>query len=87
MFIIIVFWLASDRPVDLFFSCPLYFFPYSRLSFVCFCILFHSCGSHARMFGKTLVHEYPISYSHTEWYYFFSDIATTRARRESDTRW
>ena len=25
--------------------------------FVCFFILFHSCCSHARVFGKTIVHE------------------------------
>ena len=34
--------------------------------------LFHSCCSHARVFGKTLAHEFPISYSHTEWYLHFS---------------
>ena len=34
MFINIVFWLGRDRPSgrDFFLSCPLYFFPYSRLS-------------------------------------------------------
>ena len=37
MFIIIVFRLGSDRPSGLLFlSCPLYFFPYSRL---CKCLL------------------------------------------------
>ena len=30
-------------------------------SFVCFFILFHSCCSHAQVFGKTLVHEFPIA--------------------------
>ena len=40
-------------------------------SSVCLFILFHSCCSHTRLFGKTLVHEFPISYSHTEWYFFF----------------
>ena len=34
-------------------------------------ILFQSCCFHARMFGKTLVHEFYISYSHTEWYLLF----------------
>ena len=34
--------------------------------FVCFFILFHSCCSNAQVFGKTLVHEFPISYSHSE---------------------
>ena len=66
---------------DLFFiSCKLCFFPYSRLScFFCFFVLFHSCCSHARLFGKTLVNEYHISYIHTEWYLFFLDSATTSA--------
>ena len=39
--------------------------------FFCFFILFHSCCSHARVFGKTLLPEFPISYSHTEWYLIF----------------
>ena len=30
------------------------------------------CCSHARVVGKTLVHEFPISYSNTEWYFIFS---------------
>ena len=28
--------------------------------------------SHARVFGKPLLHEFFISYSHTEWYLLFS---------------
>ena len=32
MFIIIAFWLGSDRPSGLIFLCPLYFLPYSRNS-------------------------------------------------------
>ena len=47
--------------------------------FVCFCILFHSCCSHAHVFMKTLVHEFPISYSHIECYLFFSDSVITSA--------
>ena len=39
--------------------------------FVCFFILFHSFSSQARVFGKTLAHEFPISYSHTKWYLLF----------------
>ena len=34
---------------------------------LCFIVLFQSCCSHAQVFGKTLVHEFPIFYSHTEW--------------------
>ena len=33
--------------------------------------LFHSCCFHARVFRKTLLYEFHISYSHTEWYLFF----------------
>ena len=43
----------------------------SLLTFFCYFVLFHSCGSNARVFGKTLVHEFLISYNHTEWYLFF----------------
>ena len=39
--------------------------------FICF-ILFHSCSSHVRVCRKTLVHEFPISCSHTEWYLLYS---------------
>ena len=71
--IIIVFWFGSDRPSGLIFFVHAYFFPYSRLSYLlCFFVLFHSYCSHAQVFGRTLVHEFPISYSHTEWYLFFS---------------
>ena len=49
--------------------------------FVSFFVLFHSCCSHAQVFGKTLVHEFLISYSHTEWHLFFSDSATTSAQK------
>ena len=35
--------------------------------FLCFIVLFQSCCSHAQVFGKTLVHEFPIFYNHTEW--------------------
>ena len=50
----------------------------SLLTSFCFFVLFHSCCSHAGVFPKTLVHEFPISYSHTEWYLLLSDSATTR---------
>ena len=35
--------------------------------FLCFIILFQSCCSHAQVFGKTLMHEFSIFYSPTEW--------------------
>ena len=72
LFIIIVFWLGCDRPSGLLLFVPALllsiltplFLPSSSVFFV----LFRSCCSHARVFGKTLVHEFPVSYSHTEWY-------------------
>ena len=50
---------------------------------LCFFILFHNCCSHALVFGNLLVHEFHISYSHTEWYSIFSYSAffVFRAKR------
>ena len=50
------------------------------LTFFCFFVLFHSCCSYVRVFGRTLAHEFHLSYAHTEWYLRFSDSATTRAQ-------
>ena len=50
---------------------------------ICSFILFYSCCSHERVFGKTFVHKFEISHSHTECYLFFYDSATTSAHRES----
>ena len=76
MYIIIVFWLGCDRPSGRFFFRARFAFFHAHASlltsFVCFLILFRSCCNHAQVFGKTLVHEFPISYSHTEWYFFVS---------------
>ena len=60
---------------DLFLSCHLYFFPYSRLSSYLLRLplcLISFLLFHARVFEKTLVHEFHISYSNTEWSLFFS---------------
>ena len=46
----------------------------SLLIFLSFSVLFHSCCSYAQVFGKTLVHEFPNSYSHTEWYLLFPTV-------------
>ena len=70
-FIIIVFRLGCDRPSGLLLFVPAVLFsiltplfcPSSSVS-----VLFHSCCSHAWLFGKTLFHEFPVSNSHTEWY-------------------
>ena len=53
----------------------------SFLTVFCFFVFFHSCCSNAQVFGKTLVHELLISFSHTEWYLLLSDSATTRAQK------
>ena len=75
-FIIIVFWLGFDRPSGLLLFVPAVLFFHSHASllsvFVCLIVLFHSCCSHAWVFGKTLLHDFPISYSHNEWYFVFS---------------
>ena len=49
-----------------FFSCRLFFFPYSRVSsyILRLFILFHSCCSHAELLFTTLVHEFHILYNH-----------------------
>ena len=47
--------------------------------FVYFFFLFNSCCSHARVFGE-IVHGFHISNNHTEWYFPFSDSATTSAQ-------
>ena len=64
LFIIIVFWLGCDRPSGLLFFRARFASFHTHASllvfFVCFFILFHSCCSHARVFGKTLVHEFPV---------------------------
>ena len=44
---------------------------FSLLTFFSYSVLLHSCCSHAPMFGKTLVHEFLIYYSQSEWYMLF----------------
>ena len=39
--------------------------------YFCFFVLFHSCCSRARVFGKTLVSEFHVSNNHTELYFHF----------------
>ena len=71
MFVIIVFWLGCDRASGLFFRARFAsFHTHASLLvfFLCFFVLFHSCCSHALVFEKTLLHEFPMSCSHTEWY-------------------
>ena len=74
MFIIIVFWLSTDRPAGLIFFLSRFASFHTHASlitvFVCFFILYDSCCSNPRVFWKTPVNEFPISNSHTEWYLF-----------------
>ena len=83
MFIIIVFLLGNDRLLGLIFFRARFtpfrarFTPFhTRVSlltfFVSFFILFHSSCSLALVFLNVLVHQSPISYSHTEWYLLFT---------------
>ena len=66
-------WLWTIRPTGLF-SCPLCLFPLSFLSpylLLFLFVLFQSCRSHTQVFGRTLVREFHIFYSHTEWNFIF----------------
>ena len=65
--------LSSYLLLLLCFSFPLYFCPYSRLSsyLLLLLCLISFCCTQEEMFGKTLVHEFHISCSHTEWYTSF----------------
>ena len=73
LFIIIVFRLGCDRPSGLLLFAPAVFFSIlTPLFCVSSSVLFRSCCSHAQVFGKTLVHKFSMSYSHTEWNLPFS---------------
>ena len=67
---------------DSFLSCPLYL--HALTFFVCLFVLFNSCCSHARVFGKTLAHEFQISYCHAELYFIFSLFG---ARETKHAQW
>ena len=45
---------------------------HSSLLILCFYVSFHSFYSNAHMLGRTLVHEFHIFYSHSEWYFLSS---------------
>ena len=87
MFIFIEFLLGSDRPSALLFHLHLLYFFLTHASlafFFCFFIFFHSCCSHVWVVGKTLMHEFLISYSHTEWYLLFLTMQTTSSHVYSE---
>ena len=75
-------WVVIGRPTFLFRDSFASFHTHATILtfFVCVSVLFHSCCSHARVVGKTLVHEFPISYSHTEWYYIFALIGAIQTK-------
>ena len=56
-------WLGNDRPSGLFFCTRFTSFNTHAflLTFICFFVLFHCCCSHARVFGKTLLREFPFA--------------------------
>ena len=64
---------------------------YTHLSlltlFFCFFVLFNSCSSHARVFGRTIVHEFLNTYGHTKSYLLFPTaqlhVHKRRSRRDS----
>ena len=62
-------WLWTIRSTGLFrahcTSFPIHSFLLTFFPFIF--LLFQSCWSHAQVFGRTLVHEFHIFYSHTEW--------------------
>ena len=67
MFIIIVLWLGRDRMFGLPFFMPtlLFFHTHaSLLTFFCYIILFHTCCTHERVFGKhsCMSSPFPIAY-------------------------
>ena len=82
MFIIIVLRSSSDRPSGLLFFCARFISFHSHGSlltvFVCFFILFNSCSSHARVFGRAHVHEFPVSCTHAEFYLIFYETTWSK---------
>ena len=68
--------LQSDWTGLLFFCTSFHIHSPLLTLFLCFIVLFQSCCSHAQVFGKTLMHEFPIFYSHTEWN-LFSSVTNT----------
>ena len=71
LFIIIVFWFGCDRPSGLLLLLSMLtplFLPSLSVS-LCYFVL---AVPMRECLGKTLVHEFPMSYSYTEWYLPFS---------------
>ena len=92
MFIIIVFWLGSDRPSWLFFSCCFISFHAQRLPS---CLLLFLCLISFLLFPCTSVCENtragvtPHFLAHTEWWYlFFLEMRYVRSKsRLSETKY
>ena len=59
----------------------------SALDFICFLVLIHFC-SHAQVFGRTLMPEFRIFYSHTKWNLVFGRTLMPEFRIfYSHTKW
>ena len=88
MFIIVVFRLGCNRPSGLLLFVPAVLF---SILTPLFCpssyliVLYRSCCSHAWVFGKTVVHEFPVSYSHTKWYFLISLFGAGEYKCPADT--
>ena len=70
-----------------FLSFPLCFFPYLCLSSCLprLSVLFQSCCSHVRVFGKSLLRAFPISYSHAAWQFRFSLVGARETKHAQRT--
>ena len=58
---------SNSLAIGTFFMLSVLFSIFTLAFFYVF-VLFYSCCSHVKVFGRTLVHEFHIFYSHTEWY-------------------
>ena len=68
--------LQLDCQDFFFLSTSFYLYSFLLAVFLCFLVLFQSYCSHAEVFGRALVHEFPIFYSHTEWSLLFCSTKT-----------
>ena len=83
IFINIVFSLGSDRPPGLSsFHTHSYLFAF----LVCLFVLFHSFRSHARVFRKTLLQEFIISYGHTERFHLIFSLFRAKETKYRPSR-
>ena len=76
----LIFYLVKTHP-------PPSFLMEQKKKLNCFFVLFNSCSSHARVFGKTVLHEFLNTYGHTKSYLLFPTaqlhVHKRRSRRDS----